>query len=342
MAAQGEVPSDSLMSRPGLYGGFGQGSWRFEDNLVDNYGSLVDPIKAPYANNQRTRLNAVSMFQALVFPWVFFCLIYALMSFRLRYTNPALCWGLATGAVVLVGLHALYLAYLAWQRRRAIGITAPKAPTWFTFLNASFLLSWTLGVILGSQNFGLNMSPYFDYIGLNEYVDVNPSKQPPQEVMDGSRFQFVNNSVVDVRKAMGFRNLDTYCVAPIALRSPQGLVENAVNYNYWAVGLDCCSKALGDFHCGDVDVPSAHDGLRVLREDHRSFFRLAVQQAEAAYSVRAEHPVFVYWSRNATAEMNFFQEEGYKYYLVGMLAHFGWQMLAVAVISAAFSKARHL
>ena len=35
-------------------------------------------------------------------------------------------------------------------------------------------------------------------------------------------------------------------------------------------------------------------------------------QATAAYSLKAEHPLFFYWTEDATAEMDSFRDNGYK------------------------------
>eukprot|EP00438_Fugacium_kawagutii_P009189 Skav234281 [mRNA] locus=scaffold2271:7000:9362:+ [translate_table: standard] len=81
------------------------------------------------------------------------------------------------------------------------------------------------------------------------------------------------------RRSMAFKNVDTYCVAPITVTK------------------------------GEYNNPNAHSGLRLLSDDQRGFYRLAVEQAE--------HPLFFYWTEDATAAMNTFRDNGYKCHRAG-------------------------
>ena len=145
------------------------------------------------------------------------------------------------------------------------------------------------------------------------------------------------------RRSMAFKNVDTYCVAPVSVLQgrlwllpqfsqilcrvsmPGGVVLPLETYDFWAIGMDCCSVNAADFHCGtglgwilsvrpekaklaggEVGNFKAHSGLRLLDDRQRSFYRLAVEQAagicrerrvscladgcaeaEAAYSIKA-------------------------------------------------------
>ena len=75
-----------------------------------------------------------------------------------------------------------------------------------------------------------------------------------------------------------------------------------------------------------------------MRDDQRAFFRLAVQQAESAYNVQAVHPLFFHWLQDPVAEVNSYQDDGFKYYLLGMFTHFAVQLFLVVVGVLAFSK----
>jgi len=68
------------------------------------------------------------------------------------------------------------------------------------------------------------------------------------------------------------------------------------------------------------------------------FFRLAVQQAEAAYNIKAVHPIFVYWLQDPASEINAYQEDGFRYYMLGMFAHFSLQLFLVITAAIVFSK----
>jgi len=338
------MPGESYLSRPQLYGGFG--GYR-GGGAAEYYGATTGGGKASpfFARGQRQRLNIVPVCQCLLLPWLLFCLVYAALSFEWHYTSPGLCWALVIVALLPVLVCGAMALANSWRKaaRALLGgppsDEAPRAPSWVTFLFVSSLAAWLLAVLLGNLNYATNLQPFYDYTNLNVYREVDPARMQGAQMMDAGRVSFTNNSVLDLRKSMGFKNLDTYCVAPITVKSKStGEQLSLQSYDFWAVGLDCCQGNLADFHCDEFDNPSAHSGLRLLTDDQRPFYRLAVQQAEAAYAIKAQHPLFFYWSQDAVAEMDQFRDEGYKYFLIGMLVHFGWQIITVALAVAAFAK----
>merc|ERR1719198_2843592 len=130
---------------------------------------------------------------------------------------------------------------------------------------------------------------------------------------------------------MAFQNKDVYCVAPIV----SGTASPA-SYDFWAVGINCCGK--DGFTCGEVRNPVAHAGLRLMRDDQRPYFRLAVQQAEAQYNVKAQHPIFLTWMADPMNEVNAFEDNGLKYFIIGIFAYLACQIFLVVVAALTFTK----
>mmetsp|Transcript_72956 Transcript_72956/g.144573 ORF Transcript_72956/g.144573 Transcript_72956/m.144573 type:complete len:144 (-) Transcript_72956:49-480(-) len=138
---------------------------------------------------------------------------------------------------------------------------------------------------------------------------------------------------------MVFRDIDLHCVAPVGIQNgTDGKMPVLGNYDFWAVGLNCCPGESPDFHCGEFSNPRAHSGLRLMRDELRPFFRLAVQQAAATFNIQAKHPIFLYWLQDPTKEMNAYQEEGFKYFTLGIFSYFSIQFFLVVAGSMGFAK----
>jgi len=315
-------PSDgAYLSKPGLYGGFGG-----------------FPKEAVFMRRQRQRMNLVAVCQCLLFPWVTFCIVYAVTSFNLHYSKPWLCW-LIVGFFASIALALGGGAYVSIKSK--MKQDESREPTWFVFLFVTMAIAVILGGVLGNMNFWSFMQRYYDYVNLNDYNSVNVAKTHGTQLMDGARVKFIPGTTLDLTKSMGFKNLNTYCVAPITVTNSDDVRAELGNYDFWAVGLDCCSGDMTDFHCGDYNNPNARAGLRLLADDERSFYRLAVQQAEALYHVKATHPLFFYWTEDPVKEMESWKEEGYKFFFLAMLVHFFWQLFCVVLGIVGFSRMGH-
>jgi len=218
-------------------------------------------------------------------------------------------------------------------RRKTPGGEAGREPTWYAFIAATLLVGWTLALIFGNANFSSNMHPYYDVTNLNTYPGVDPSRTHGQQLLDAGRVVFTRSSALDLSKSFGFRNVDTYCVAPITASS-----ERLASYDFWAVGVNCCSGNKPDFHCPGFDNPRIHAGLRLMDNSQREYFKLAVEQAEAAYRIRAASPIFFHWTEDPIGEMNRYQDSGFKYYLLGVMSFFALQLFLVVVFSSGLSQ----
>merc|ERR1719160_616815 len=100
------------------------------------------------------------------------------------------------------------------------------------------------------MNFHSNLEPYYDVTNLNTYPAVDPSRMRGVQLMDAGRIMFTRGSKLDIERSMGFRNKETYCVAPIVSGADP---QHMDRYDFWAVGVGCCSGyspgSKADFSC---------------------------------------------------------------------------------------------
>jgi len=272
---------------------------------------------------QRRRVNIYAICMSLFVPWLMFTLLSALFSFQTHYSSPGLCY-VGAGFAILVVFGFGLCGFVA-VRARAAGDSS-REPTWLVFIFVTSFVAWVLALMLGNNNFWHNMQPFFDVLNLSTYPSVNTAQTRGQQLMDAGRIIFTPGTHLDTSKAMGFKNLDTYCVAPITS------VDSPVSsYDYWAVGRNCCNGQAADFHCGDYTNPNARAGLRLMSDDDRAFYRLAVQQAESTFNIRAVHPLFFHFVQDPDAELYSHQGDGYRTFLLGMFGHFAFQLSLVVL-----------
>lgn len=206
-------------------------------------------------------------------------------------------------------------------------------PTWYMFLFFSLVVAYCLGSLLGSANYSTYMHRYYDMQNLNHYPNVNVSRMVGQQVIDAGTIQFVNGTRVDRSKSMGFMNNKVYCVAPITFGN-----ESLTSYDFWAIGENCCSGNQADFHCQGYNAAHGVGGLRLMADGSRAFFRLAVQQAEAMYGIKAAHPLFFKFVHNPSKLVDEWKETGRNDYIIAMVAYFVGQFFLVVLATLIFSK----
>jgi len=289
---------------------------------MSSYGVKPDVM---FSGGKRKRLNLVAVCANIFAPWLAFATVYGVLSFSFHYQHPTAAW-MVFGLGLVGVLVSAALAYRAKKQGAGEGM-------WFNYSTIALLVAVTMGALLGDMNFWYNMQPFYDIENLNTYPNVDPSREKGQQLMDAGRVYFTSGARLNDKYAMGFKNLDLYCVAPIVVGD-----ETIASYDFWAVGLNCCSGVASDFRCGEFNNLHARSGLRLMRDDQRPFFRLAVQQAEAAYNIKATHPLFFYWMQDPVAEMNSYRDDGFKYYLLGIFTHFAFILFCVVVCVVMFSK----
>jgi len=293
--------------------------------LESGISQLGKPLAHSFVPKRRERMSLKGLCACLFMPWLLFSFHYAVVTFSIHYDYPFLCWAFVGLGVLLT----LAMGALAWQRSQDSKLS------WHLFLFFCCCLASVAGPLLGDINYWTNMQAYYDLKTLNVYEDVNPAKSHGQQMMDAGKVTFAHGASVDHTKAFKFQDLDSYCVAPIALGKSDLKI-----YDFWAVGLNCCgwnATKQFDYKCGSHQSTS-RQGLRLMNENQRDFFRLAVQQAEAQHKILAKHPIFFYWTDDADADMLGYYEYGFKYFQAGVGAFFVVQIFLLIVSTVIFSK----
>jgi len=304
---------------------------------ANGYGAAYDqenfstgPLqKGAFLRGQRRRINVNPLFLCILAPWALFTVIYGALSFSLHYNQPQVTW-----FIVLCGfLCVVVVGTVALGQRVKRFTTSEKEPSWMLFLALTMAIAFSAAYVLGSSNYSAHMRPYFDMLNLNNYTDVYPTRMRGQQLMDAGVIQFTEGTRLDIAKSMGFRNGQVYCVAPITLGN-----ETLPTYDFWAVGTDCCSGSQANFHCPGFNSPHSNGGLRLMSDGARGFYRLAVQQAEATYHIRAVHPLFFEWVAQPMDTVESWMHSGRNEFMVSMFSFFVFQTFLVAVATLAFSK----
>jgi hypothetical protein len=198
-------------------------------------------------------------------------------------------------------------------------------------------LAWILGIVLGCDNFTRNTQPFYDMSGLNYAPSVNPS-QSGQAYMDVGRMIFTKGSQLDTTRAMGVRISKTFCVAPVVDPS---VPDSQREYDFWAVGTDCCGSVQPQtgWLCGEISNPLANGGMRLMTDESRAHYRMAIQEAEATYGLKSKHPIFLTWMQDPTGEMASWRDNGLRMYLEGVFAFSVFSIFVALSAGIYFSRA---
>lgn len=289
--------------------------------------------KGPFLRGQRRRLNIQPLFLCVVVPWATYALVLGVLSFSMHHDTPALCY-------TIISLTALAIAGIGFLGLTSSGrwfANAEHEPTWLIFLFGSMSLSFVAAFAMGSMNYSDNLERYFNLRNLNNYTDVYPTRVHGQQLMDAGMVEFAPGTYLDISKSDGFRNNDIYCVVPITIGN-----ATLATYDFWAVGKNCCSGSRPNFHCANFNNPRANGGLRLMADTDRAFYRLAVQEAEATYGIKAVHPLFFHWDVHPLAIAEGWKLDGRNNFIAWSLAYLIFQTFVVSFATLAFAKMGHL
>lgn len=271
----------------------------------------------------KPNLSIPALIAFWVCPWFIFTVVLYSRGMWTRYAYPWLSICLAAWFLIF----ALVVGVMTFSALRN-----PKQgdPRLLGLMFAFCVLAWVWGVSQGGTIFLRFTRPYYDLVALNTYPSVDPSKFSGAQMMDAGIIAFKSGAKLDLTKSIGFKNEDVYCVVPVTM---EGAGDKQKHYHFWAVGTNCCSSHTSNYQCGEWNLPSAHMGLRLMNEEQRPYFRLAVKEAEAAYNIEADHPVFMHWLTDAVGEVEAYQDDAYKYFLAGTCFYGAFQLFLVIVAS---------
>jgi len=260
-----------------------------------------------------------------------FAAVFYPTSFSLRYYSPS--------AAFIIG-PVLFLGISAALTGSAIGMSLRGRP--FRFLAVLSVCMWMAaisGFFLGDRNYWNFINPYYNYEDMAYYVNVDPALDKGQSYMDAGRVYFKESSYVAANRAIAFRNGDTYCVAPIVreplvnqdgtnqLQTYSGFVlPRSGTVDFWAVGVNCCGPSGNDFNCGEMESQISRTGMRLINDNTRPMYLLAVQEWSSSTGLPVRHPLFFTWVRDPISYVDslYFQaqEALSMYVMLFMLASF--------------------
>lgn len=224
-----------------------------------------------------------AIFECTFWPVLLYCYAYYFASGSLRFYSSEVCLLLGALPCFLICVVASWAARILFRHSLPARVRSVLA--------VCLWLAFATGWICGDQNYGHNMISFFTYQDLATYADVDPAKSKGQSFMDAGQVYFKEGTQVSTEDMVSFKSRTNFCAAPIlgqALRNQKGTMEVEVEGNFiipesgtvdfWAVGTDCCDQSSQTFTCGQVGNPRARSGMRMLREDYRPYYMLAVQE----------------------------------------------------------------
>mmetsp|Transcript_34041 Transcript_34041/g.60200 ORF Transcript_34041/g.60200 Transcript_34041/m.60200 type:complete len:341 (+) Transcript_34041:116-1138(+) len=249
------------------------------------------PFGKEYYRYAHKRMNAVAIGVNLFVPWFLFTYVFAMVAFHVHYDHPMTCICLCLVPFIIgaILICAKIVDHLSLKFHEELEYTELE-PNWHVFLIVTCLLAFALACMFGQMTFVTYSVPYYNLKNLNTYTNIDTAAYQGDMLMDAGTVMWQEGTKVDVSKSMGFKDDEMFCVAPIITNEAK-----QETYDFWAIGKNCCTGNQPDFRCPEVENTRARGSVRLLSDADRPFYRLAVQQAEGMYKIRANHPVFFTW-----------------------------------------------
>lgn len=193
----------------------------------------------------------------------------------------------------IIFIGSVFLLMIMYQSWRTYSESSMNRASFI--VSSWFFVAVVTGTWVGLFSFNCCIGEYWTVQKLESRQNVLPS-EPAGAYANAGGLIFADEARVDPSKSVGFKDINVFCVAPVASDAPMDTVQ------FWAAGVDCCG-ARGSFVCDDAWNPKAHGGLvirngsfSVAHEDIYSQYMKAVKLAEVTYSIAsAKEPIFVRW-----------------------------------------------
>jgi len=309
--------------------------WATVQQKCSQYGDSlraapVDTTSTFFTIGQRKRINLIAIMVNVFLPLIMFTMVMGMVSFEFHHQHPMLMYGILLGCLLFV----LFLYYQAYAARQNPNV---RTPMWWTYAAIFCSTALAAGYCGGMANYSANLASSYTINSLNTYANIDVSADAGGMLMDVGKAYFGTGTHLDFKKVTSFKHVDIYCVVPIMKGT-----ERMQTYDYWAVGKNCCGGELNDasttFRCGEFNNPKARSGIRLIDDDSRAFYRLAVQQAEGAHHIIAPHPLFFEWVQDPSANLDKGAANGMRIFGGACACFLGVDLLAICIATVAFSK----
>jgi hypothetical protein len=297
---------------------------------------------------RRRRINILSIALSWFVPLVIFAITTWFFCFSVRDQSPMWGW-FFVGCCLILAVIFLVKAVLVRRKQRDELWTVPwylraDDDTWFLFLGGTVALAAILGAAFGTIVYSSFTSPYYNLSQLHYYNETDPAMSG-QAYLDAGAIQFKMNSYVDVGRSLGYKDGNTYCVAPIKFGK-----DILPNLDFWAAGVNCCGGGLaggggdgfpGSFNCfEDRQDAFVRGGLRIIDNSSLAFYKVALMQADEEFQRTSKNPIFITWMKDPAQKIQSFWHSGVKWFWCGVVAYALLQMALVGFMAYMYWKNR--
>jgi hypothetical protein len=288
-----------------------------------------------FVPGKRRRLNCIGILLGLVTAPIVVTFLFYILTSEYRYHNPR-------KTIVWAALPLVWLIFVGAELFNKRG--KDREPMWLGFIFCSMVLGLIVGSYAGNLMYEQSFLPYYDMMSLNDYPNVNPGaeREPGDIYLDAGFMGFVDGTELDLKIVGMYVHEDTFCVAPIVnMRVDSGFPKSG-NYDFWAVGKNCCNNPPGVFMCGAAANVEAGQGLRETNLKDIDMYKHAIQQANAKYNINTEYPLMVHWVQDPLKLTDEVYKEGIKWWYVGLLCYLVVNTLLVIIALVFFARLGHI